>query len=137
MQTEVNQEIETEQVVEQEKPDETLWEGGPTSAQVAEWKSQYGEVWITKINEDEQYVWRTLNRFEWKKLQKALESLAGGGGNNAEAQLSYEELVCEAVVLEPKLNKAELQTKKAGIASLIAQQVLDASGFVSMDVQRL
>jgi hypothetical protein len=48
-----------------------------------------------------------------------------------------EESIAELCILYPTLNKADMTGVMAGIPSLIAQEVLEASGFVALEVRQL
>ena len=53
--------------------EEQIWEGGPTAAMIKQWKSQYGEVYVTSISFDKHIVWRVLNRLEYKQIVKKMK----------------------------------------------------------------
>ena len=57
--------------------------------------------------------------------------------SSAEANMWNEETVSEMCILYPKYNTAALKSEMAGLPSLIAQEVLEASGFVALEVRQL
>ena len=117
---------------------EHIWEGGPTAGQIKEWKEQYGEVYVTSITYDKHIVWRVLNRAEYKQIVKKMEQLVQAGQlTTAEANLWNEETISELCMLYPKFNKNNAVGFMAGLPSLIAQEVLEASGFVALEVRQL
>lgn len=119
-------------------PDDEVYSGGPTKAEIDAWKQEFGEVYVTTIGVDQNYIWRVLNRFEYRRLIKNLEQqVASGQMTEVEANLNNEELVTEMVLLYPKLNKAQLAGSLAGVASIISQQAMEASGFIATDVRQL
>lgn len=98
---------------------ELLFAGGPTLDQVEEWKSRYGEIYLTEF-EEEVFIWRALMRKEYKEVMKV---------NNAD-NFYKEERICERVVIWPESYNFMAMTKgKAGIPTLIAELVMEKSGF--------
>ena len=131
-------EIEQAVAVEDLDDEQEIWEGGPTAAMIKHWKSQYGEVYVTSISFDKHIVWRVLNRLEYKQIVKKMENMIQTGElSSAEANMWNEETVSEMCILYPKYNTAALTSEMAGLPSLIAQEVLEASGFVALEVRQL
>jgi len=103
-----------------ENGEELLFPNGPSVAQVEEWKSQFGEeVYLTEF-EEEVFLWRPITRREYKGVMK-----------NQQADSFYkEERICEAVVLYPQgYNFNNMINGKAGIPTLLAELVMEKSGF--------
>lgn len=101
--------------------DAQIYEDGPYLSQVQLWKKQYGagRVLHTQILE-KHFVFRTLNRFEYKKLV-ALE--------NVDA-LMREEVICSTCVLHPRnYNFKSMAAQEGGYPSTLAQIILESSGF--------
>lgn len=117
-------EAEEEKVVPEELigPDgeELLFPGGPSVAQVEEWKSRYNdEVYLTEF-EDEIFLWRPITRKEYKQIMKI---------PNADS-FYKEERICETVVLYPQnYNFMAMTAGKAGIPTLLGELVMEKSGF--------
>ena len=121
-------------------PTDELWDGGPTLAQIEEWKTQYGEnaVFVTSLTPDYHVVWRTLTRFEYRRLVKNLEqAVASGQISQAEANLNNEEAITELCSLFPPFTRQSGQGIMAGLPSVISQEVMEASGFVAQEVRQL
>lgn len=119
-------------------PNAELWEGGPKFAQINAWKEQFGDIFVTSITPDKHYVWRTLSRFEYRRLVKNLEqAIATGQVSQGEANMNNEESIAEMCILFPMLTRAEGAGELAGVASTIAQQVMQASGFGDGEVRQL
>lgn len=118
-------------------PNATLWEDGPTQAMVDAWKAQYGTVYVTSVTETIHIVWRTLNRFEYRRLVKLLEQAVAAGTSQTEANLNNEEAIAEMCVLFPGYSRQAPAAQLAGIASLIAQEVMETSGFVALDIREI
>lgn len=117
----------------QPKQDRPLFEGGPLMSQVQSWKKQFGavdsegnviqegEIYLTQIGED-RFVWRPLNRYEYKEIL-ALPNTD---------PLQREEIICQTCVLWPEGYNYEMMARgKAGIPALLAEQIMEASGFVN------
>ncbi len=146
---------EPEEVVEEEVPaaeeviedeidpyeigdDEEYWPGGPTGAMVKEWKIQYGDIYVTSVTPEKHIVWRTLTRFEYRRLVKALDQMSSSGTvTQAEANLNNEEAIAETVILFPAYKRDQVSGYMAGIASLISQEAMEASGFVALEIRQL
>jgi len=118
--------------------DEELWEDGPNAGMIKDWKNKFGEVYVTSITYDKHIVWRVLNRNEYKQIVKKMEQLIQNGQlTSAEANMWNEETIAELCILFPKYDKKSLSGVMAGMPSLIAQEVLEASGFVALEVRQL
>lgn len=91
---------------------------GLSQEQVDEWKKQYGELYVTEF-EDQTFVWRVLNRAEYKKIVNA----------QGMDVFQREEEICRQCVLYPQ--NYDYSVAKAGVATLLAEQIMDKSGFVA------
>jgi hypothetical protein len=120
-------------------PDEELiWPGGPNAGQIKLWKKEYGDVYVTSITYEKHIAWRTLNRLEYKNLMKKMGQLVQAGQlTESEASLWNEEAIAEICILYPAFDKQSLVSEMAGLPSLIAQEVLEASGFQALEVRQL
>lgn len=115
-----------------------IWEGGPTAGLIKEWKKEFGDIYVTSVTFDKHVVWRVLSRLEYKQIVKKMEQLIQAGTlSSAEANMWNEEAIAELCILYPKLDKKNLSGTMAGLPSLIAQEVLEASGFVALEVRQL
>lgn len=139
--------ISTQEEVEEDAPaltvedlddSEEIWEGGPTAGDIKKWKSMFGDVYVTSVTFDKHIVWRTLNRNEYKQLVKKMEQLVQAGQlSTAEANLWNEEAITEICLLYPAYDKIALSNEMAGLPSLLSQEILEASGFVALEVRQL
>jgi hypothetical protein len=142
---EFNQEIITTENQEEEinrvedLPDEEeIWQDGPTAGMVKKWKEHFGEVYVTSISYDKHIAWRVLTRLEYKNIVKKMEQLIQAGQlSSAEANMWNEEAIAEICILFPEYERIEMNGVMAGVPSLIAQEVLEASGFVALEVRQL
>jgi hypothetical protein len=126
------------QDIEDVPDEEAIWNGGPLAGTVKDWKKQYGDIYVTSITYDKHIVWRVLNRAEYKQIVKKMEQLVQAGQlTTAEANLWNEETISELCMLYPKFDKNNAVGFMAGLPSLIAQEVLEASGFVALEVRQL
>ena len=130
--------VEQATTVEELADDQVIFDNGPNAGQIKAWKKQYGEVYVTSISFDKHIVWRVLSRIEYKQLVKKMETLMQAGQlSNAEANMWNEEAISELCILFPSYDKQALTGDMAGLPSLISQEVLEASGFVALEVRQL
>lgn len=133
----IPQALEDEEV---QNPESEIWEGGPTYAMLQGWKDQFGSdsIFVTTLTDKLHVVWRTLTRFEYRRLVKNMEQAVNSGQlSQAEANLNNEEQVVEICALWPKFTRQQLAGELAGLPSIISQEVMEASAFVSLDVKQL
>lgn len=105
-----------------DKTKEKIFPGGPTKAQLSDWKAEHSNKVYMSEFEDQAFIWRPLTRFEYKSILKL---------QNADA-LFREERICETCILWPEnYNYDAMAEGEAGIPSLLAEQIMDASGFTS------
>lgn len=124
--------------IEDMEDDEELFPDGPKGAELKAWKSQYKEIYVTVFDDDNYVVWRTMNRFEYRRIVKNLEqSVATGAVSQAEASMNNEEAICELCVLYPRMLRTENTSFLAGMATVIAQGIMEASAFVPLEVRKL
>jgi hypothetical protein len=124
--------------LEELPPDEELWPDGPRVKEVLAWKGEFGDIFLTSLTAEKHVIWRTMNRFEYKRMIKQMEQASISGQlSEAELKLFNEEYITELCSLYPKFSRAELINIDAGMPSIISQQVMEASGFMSLDVRQL
>jgi hypothetical protein len=124
--------------VEELSDDVEIFENGPTAGQIKFWKKEFGEVYVTSVSFDKHIVWRVLSRIEYKQLVKKMEQMMQAGQmTSAEANMWNEEAIAELCILFPSYDKRALTEDMAGLPSLISQEVLEASGFVALEVRQL
>jgi len=117
---------------------EEIWDNGPTAGMIKAWKALHGDVYVTSLTFDKHVVWRTLARSEYKQLVKKMEQLVQAGQlSTAEANLWNEEAITEICLLFPDYTKVSMAEDMAGIPSLLSQEILEASGFVALEVRQL
>lgn len=122
--------------------DDELWEGGPTYGHLKAWKEQYGEdnIFVSLINPDfNQYcVWRTLNRHEYRELMKQMEAaVTSGQVSDSEAAFNNEEALTETCVLYPPYNRHDRVHTNAGFPRIMANDIMEQSGFVPVEVRKI
>lgn len=133
----VDDEVEASSV-EDLDDNELIWPDGPTAGQIKLWKKEYGDVYVTSISYDKHVAWRPLSRLEYKQLVKKMEQLVQSGQlSSAEANLWNEEAIAELCILFPSYDGQSMTKDMAGLPSLISQEVLEASGFVALEVRQL
>lgn len=132
------EELEEEYDSYKKDPNEEVWPGGPVFGMINEWKDTFGDIYVTSVTPEHHIVWRTLSRFEYRRLVKNLEQeLATGATSQAEANLNNEESIAELCILYPPYSRKDAAGHLAGVASTISQQVMEASAFVSIEVRQL
>lgn len=101
--------------------DEPLFPGGPGRSQIQAWKKEWEgyDLYVTEVL-NETFVFRTLNRFEYKQLI-SLQKIDA---------LQREEIICQTVTLWPdEYTWKEMATSKAGIPSTYSDIIMEKSGF--------
>lgn len=119
-------------------PEEEVWPDGPKFGQINEWKDKFGDIYVTSVTPTEHVVWRTMSRFEYRRLiQNTEQALATGQTSQAIANLDNEDAIAELCILYPPYSRTKATGMLGGIASTISQQVMEASGFSSLEVRQL
>lgn len=121
-------------------PDDELWPGGPKMAQIDQWKAELGEdsIYVASLSPTRHVVWRTLTRFEYRRLVKAMEqAVASGQVSQAEANMNNEEQIAELCFLYPKYTRAQSAGEMAGVATAVSQEIMERSGFAVLEVRKL
>ena len=119
-------------------PDTELFPGGPTKAQIDAWKEQHGDVFVTEVADGKYVLWRTLRRAEYRNLVAEMEDHVARGASNAEATMNNEEAMTQLCMLWPQNVSAQaLAADLAGVPSIVSQQIMEASGFLSLQVRQL
>ena len=98
-----------------------LFENGPGLSQVEIWKKQFGQekVFHTQIL-DKHFVFRTLNRYEYKQIV-AIENIDA---------LYREEIICHTCILWPlHYDFKKMAVEDSGYPSTLAQIIMENSGF--------
>lgn len=103
-------------------PDDTpIFEGGPGISMVDMWKKQFTKekIFHTQIL-DKHFVFRTLNRYEYKQIVAI---------DNIDA-LYREEIICKTCVLWPQnYDFKKMAAEDSGYPSTLAQIIMENSGF--------
>ena len=101
--------------------DTQIFENGPGISQLDIWKKQYTKekIFHTQIL-DKHFVFRTLNRFEYKQIV-AIENIDA---------LYREEIICSTCVLWPRnYDFKTMAAEDSGYPSTLAQIIMENSGF--------
>lgn len=103
--------------------DYAIYEGGPLKSEVEVWKKTYAEPYYSVSLTDilgHRFVFRTLNRFEYKQVCALQNSNA----------LTREEVICKTCVLYPyNFDWKSISVGRAGIPSTLSQVIMESSGF--------
>jgi len=101
--------------------DTPIFENGPGVSQIDIWKKQFTKekIFHTQIL-DKHFVFRTLNRFEYKQIV-AIENIDA---------LYREEIICHTCVLWPfNYDFKKMAAEDSGYPSALAQIIMENSGF--------
>jgi hypothetical protein len=104
--------------------EEEIFPGGPLVSEVNAWKKQFEvdghTVNLSEFPTGEVFVWRTLNRTEYREVMNL---------PNTDA-VQREEIICEICVLWPyNYNFREMAAQKAGLPAVLSQHIMRESGF--------
>jgi len=117
-------------------PSTEIWTGGPNAGQVIEWMEQHKKVYTTSFDWDDHVVWRPLKRREQARITSHLESL-DPETSELELNMINEELICKTCVLYPDFSNQDFDDLLAGVPTLIAQQILERSGFTAIAMREM
>ena len=117
-------------------PEMPLWENGPLVKEALEWKSQH-RLYLTSFTMEDHVMWRPMDRDEYRDHVRRVERMAEEGYSQSEANLMNEERIAELCILFPPYDAKQKREGLAGIPSVIAQSVMEASGFVALEVREL
>ena len=118
---EIQYEPEAEQEYYIDPNDTPLFDDGPGISQIDIWKKQFTKekIFHTQIL-DKHFVFRTLNRFEYKQIV-AIENIDA---------LYREEIICHTCVLWPfNYDFKAMAAEDSGYPSTLAQIIMENSGF--------
>jgi len=101
------------------------FEGSPDQAQIDGWKSEFGDVFCSAFSETELFIWRPLNRQEWREHQLMMAQAEG----QVDPFALEEEMVGKCMLWMSGPGKQSLATK-AGSATTLHEQLLQNSNFV-------
>ena len=108
--------------IREEIVEEPIFEGGPTPSKVEELKEKHGDIYMTEFEDESVYIWKPLSRKEFKDIMKA---------EGADA-LFREERVCEKCVVWPEnYDFMAMTTGRAGVPTILSEQIMDRSGFMA------
>jgi len=126
-----DQQVAEPQAKKEEKREDGLadilhkYPSAPSQEQIEQWKTEFGEVFVSGFSEEHLYIWRPISRPEWVQLQ----AMAA----DPEAQMTqyrFEEMVCDTCVLWRSIN-VPWAKGKAGTPTSLQEQILQNSDFLS------
>lgn len=85
------------------------------------------ELYAMRFNEKDAFVFRILTRYEYKQLIK--QATTASFDSTQELDLYNEETIVEKCLVYPKLNRTDMEGMKAGIVTILADGIMNASGF--------
>lgn len=101
----------------EEEANVELFVGGPTIGQLNEWREEFGEIYLSDIGDDT-FIWRLLTRSEFKDV-----------ANKQAGPYEREEQYCALCTIWPEEYDFLSGLGKAGIPSILAEEILTKSGF--------
>lgn len=97
----------------------------PTLAMIDRWKQQHIGVYVFNAETDgETYLWRPLNRAEWKQMKPSAEKID---------EDAFNEVVVARCVLWPEMNSERIATSRAGLCSTLFSVIMAGSYFMRED----
>lgn len=97
---------------------------------IPEWKAKFGKLYKNLVD-GEIYIWKPLRRGEYKELLKLNEDAIA-----EDRYLLKQEAVVEMAVLFPESIKEVIQ-EKAGLATVLSEEILSKSGFDISETEAL
>lgn len=94
---------------------------------IPEWKAKYGKIFKNTIDDNEYVIWRPIKRGEYKELLDSEEQVD---------LLDKQEAISKLAVLYPA-NAAELIDSRAGLATVLSEEILRFSGFEISETESL
>ena len=95
----------------------------PNQATIDAWKTTFGEINLLALTEKEMYIYRTVNRLEFKQLS-----------TTAKDENSFDEMLVQRCVLWPKLGVEFNMVSKGGTIGCIKEAILQTSNFLAPQV---
>lgn len=133
---------------EEEKPQPSLidiikdFPNAPNQTVIDEWKARYVDIYFSGFSQKECYIWRALNRGEYRQMQINAQILSAKAEPQNQVELearikeninttfAQEEEIVSKCLLWPKLTAEELSFK-AGTVSTLLEQIMQNSNFVT------
>ncbi len=97
----------------------------PEAGDVEMWRTRHAELLCFSPSEDEMYVFRPLNRLEWKSLKTKLA--------NVEEDHLHEFIVGKCV-LWPNLDSTKIAASRAGLAKTLYNLIMVGSYFLPDEI---
>lgn len=117
----------TDQLKEEEKKDKpslpnllARFPNAPDQEKIDLLKAQHGDIYLSALSEDEIFIFRALNRAEWRSLQMKLQEGILDG-------FTQEEEIVKTALLWKSVESLD---KKAGTIPTLAEQVVQNSNFM-------
>lgn len=112
----INEVVNSEIVNTEESKEEVL--DAKLQKNIDKWKKQYKHIYKNVLDVNEFIIWRPLNRKEYKEIVTTKDL----------SLLDSQELTVKKVLLYPS-NAEELIDARAGIATILSEEILENSGF--------
>jgi hypothetical protein len=112
--------VNLQQILQDSDPD-----NAPTMSQVEAWKDKYDNIYISNVvDPDKYYVWRTLRRGEFKKVN---------ANNEFENNTKANEILVEKCLLYPTPDQTFRFNSVAGVIDTLGKQIAYQTGWISTE----
>jgi len=101
------------------------YDNPPLEYDLEQWKDLYGMFFVSSINGEDVFIWKTLKRMEYK-------SMAQSGA--LDQQELFENAVTRKCLLWPHPDQHFFVSTDAGIVPTLFKQIMHKSGFVSDEI---
>ena len=99
----------------------TSLENKPSDAEMAQWKTRFGDIYLVSLGPKENFIIRPLKRLEWQQLFAAISKFPEHKKANA--------IVMKATVW-PKLTESAVSVLTAGSVDTLQSLIFEASNFL-------
>ena len=99
--------------------------GAPSRATLEEWKALHGKFYMSSIDGDNVFIWKTIKRIEYKQLLNT---------GAMEKQNLLEDFIIRRCLLWPKPTPDFMSGSDAGVISTLFKQIYFQSGFIPEDL---
>ena len=100
-----------------------------TQEMIDDWKKQFGELSKTTIG-DQVYIWHGLSRNDYKNVMTTEYE-----DDNSKVFNRQDDIVCNCVIYPENIE--EIIEKKGGVATTLADEILEDAGFGATKTEKL
>ncbi len=103
--------------------------GGPSLAEIQQWRAQYDSIYVLPLRDDDWYVWRYLELREWREIQSEL-----GAVPPEDVERFIQDRVLAGCVIWPRekvLVSKQSDRTPAGLRELLYEVIMAGSYFMA------